>query len=130
LRTGRLSRQVGGGASPPRPPRSNPTLYIAVVAQATPFHGNRTIWLVGTTGAPCPNIENRCFSRQRILAYWRQNTSPPRCDRTRRFKRSLVWRRGWDLNPRCRCQHTCSPGTPNRPLSHLSAPTFSKEVAS
>ncbi len=31
------------------------------------------------------------------------------------------WRRGWDSNPRCRCQHTCSPGTPNRPLSHLSA---------
>ena len=37
------------------------------------------------------------------------------------------WRRGWDLNPRCRCQHTCSPGTPNRPLSHLSAPSVSKE---
>ena len=32
-----------------------------------------------------------------------------------------VWRRGWDSNPRCRCQHTCSPGTPIRPLSHLSA---------
>ena len=37
------------------------------------------------------------------------------------------WRRGWDLNPRCRCQHTCSPGTPNRPLSHLSAPSVIKE---
>ncbi len=38
-----------------------------------------------------------------------------------RLTRSSVWRRGWDSNPRCRCQHTCSPGTPNRPLSHLSA---------
>ena len=40
-----------------------------------------------------------------------------------RFIMSLLtlWRRGWDSNPRCRCQHTCSPGTPIRPLSHLSA---------
>jgi hypothetical protein len=35
---------------------------------------------------------------------------------------SKVWRRGWDSNPRNRCQFTCSPGTPIRPLSHLSGP--------
>src|SRR5207247_7978770 len=73
---------------------------------------------------PCTNIENRCFSRQRILAYWRQNTSPPRFDRTRRFKRNLVCRRGWDLNRVCGCQHTFSPSTPNRPLYSLSTQTL------
>jgi len=28
---------------------------MAVVAEATPFHGYGNIWLVGTTGAPLPN---------------------------------------------------------------------------
>ena len=30
------------------------------------------------------------------------------------------WRRGRDSNPGYPCEYTCSPGTPNRPLSHLS----------
>ena len=35
-----------------------------------------------------------------ILAYWRQKNSPPRVDRTRRFKRSLVWSRRVGSNHR------------------------------
>ncbi len=42
------------------------------------------------------------------------------------FLSRQVWRRGWDSNPRCRCQHSCSPGTPIRPLSHLSVPCRSE----
>ncbi len=45
------------------------------------------------------------------------STSSTECE----YGHCTWWRRGWDSNPRYRCQHTCSPGTPNRPLSHLSA---------
>ena len=50
---------------------------------------------------------------------------PPR--QARRHKRSVVWRRGWDSNPRSRYQDSCSPGTPIRPLSHLSTLNVSEE---
>ena len=33
----------------------------------------------------------------------------------------LMWRRGWDSNPRSRCQDACFPSMSIRPLSHLSA---------
>ena len=35
--------------------------------------------------------------------------------------RALRWRRGWDSNPRTTCAVTRFPGTPDRPLQHLSA---------
>jgi hypothetical protein len=34
----------------------------------------------------------------------------------------LIWRRGWDSNPRSRCRDACFPSMSIRPLSHLSAP--------
>jgi hypothetical protein len=34
----------------------------------------------------------------------------------------MGWRRGWDSNPRCRCQHSGFRDRPNRPLWHPSAP--------
>jgi hypothetical protein len=35
--------------------------------------------------------------------------------------RSVIWRRGWDSNPRSRCRDACFPSMSIRPLSHLSA---------
>ena len=39
----------------------------------------------------------------------------------------LVWRRGWDSNPRSRCRDACFPSMSIRPLSHLSASAHSKK---
>ena len=42
-------------------------------------------------------------------------------DKSGRYSRSAVWRRGWDSNPRSRCRDACFPSMSIRPLSHLSA---------
>src|SRR6185295_13344164 len=46
------------------------------------------------------------------------------CLLTSYFYLALVWRRGWDSNPRSHCWDACFPSMSIRPLSHLSAPIF------
>src|SRR4029077_9147320 len=38
----------------------------------------------------------------------------------------LIWRRGWDSNPRSHCWDACFPSMSIRPLSHLSTPIFAR----
>ena len=44
----------------------------------------------------------------------------PSSGQARRPAPTLVWRRGWDLNPRSPCEDNGFRDRPNRPLSHLS----------
>src|SRR3989338_7495234 len=42
----------------------------------------------------------------------------------------LVWRRGWDLNPRSPCEDNGFRDRPNRPLSHLSSELVGRPLRS